>query len=228
MRAYGSPLTDSEVLELYASGSKLGEKALPVPAGWASSDLKAPKRPGRAFYDPLSDLWTVWGGGSDFWAADDQGQFAHTTWQGDGEVVTRLIGGPANVDNSKVEDWCKVGIMCRESLAPDAAMAGVFLTADSGVSFHFRAAGKTPADQKNGEKVTGPIWLRLTRKGNKFTAYYAKSNGPPKSNEWSCVGEPKDIAMPLGVPGGLAVTPHNNERLAWAAFSKTSIKPAPQ
>jgi serine/threonine protein kinase len=228
IRAYGSPLTDSEVIELYASGSKLGEKALtPVPAGWASSDLKAPKRPGRACYDPLSDLWTVWGGGSDFWGAD-QGQFVHTTWQGDGEVVTHLIGGPANVDNSKIEDWCKVGIMCRDNLSPDSLMAGVFLTGDSGVSFHFRAAAKTPADQKNSEKVKGPIWLRLTRKGNQFTAYYSKTNGPPKANEWKRVGDPKDIAMPPACRVGLAVTAHNNERLAWTAFSKTTISPAPK
>lgn len=229
VRAYASPLTDGEVIELYAIGSKLGEKAqTPVPAGWASSDLKAPKRPGRAFYDPLNDLWTVWGGGSDFWATGDQGQFVHTGWQGDGEVVTHLIGGPANVDNSKTDDWCKVGIMCRENLSPDAAMAGVFLTGDSGVSFHFRAAAKAKTDQKNGEKVKGPIWLRLTRKGNKFTAYYARTNGPPKANEWKTAGEPKDIAMPTACRAGLAVTAHNNERLAWTAFSKTSITPAPQ
>lgn len=226
VRAYGVPLSDSEVLALYGTCAKLDDAALlPVPASWSSSDLKGPKHRGRAFYDPVNDLWTVWGGGSDFWGTADQGHFASTTWQGDGEVVTQVVGGPVNVDNSKVDDWCKVGIMCRADLSPDAAMAAVFLTPENGVINHFRPAAKAGAEQKNGEKLKGPVWLRLTRKGNTFTTYYAKTNGPPKANEWKRIGEPKDVAMPNPCRVGLAVTAHNNERLAWTAFSKTTIRP---
>jgi serine/threonine protein kinase len=229
VRVYASPLTDSEVISLYARSSKLDDSALtPLPAGWMNFDLKAPKHQGRAFFDPLNDLWTIWGCGKDFWGNEDQGHFASTKWLGDGEVVTRLIGGPSYVDNSKVEEWCKVGIMCRENMSPDSAMVGVFLTGDSGVSFHYRSAAKTGADQKTGEKLKGPVWLKLTREGNKYTGYYSKANNLPKPNEWKQVGEPKDVGMPPAPRIGLAVTSHKEDRLAWAAFSKLTITPPPQ
>jgi serine/threonine protein kinase len=228
VRAFAAPLSDGDVMTLYSKTSKLEEGALaPLPAGWASNDLKGPKRPGRALYDPLSDLWTVWGGGADFWGNADQGQFVHTAWQGDGEVVTRLISGPANVDNSKIEDWCKVGIMCRESLSPDSAMTAVLFTGGGTISFQVRPAGKPTADQKTTEKLKAPVWLRLTRKGNKFTGFYAKTADLPKAHEWKPVGEPKDIAMPPACRAGLALSSHTNEKLAWTAFSKTSITPPP-
>jgi hypothetical protein len=141
--------------------------------------------------------------------------------------VSRLIAGPVNVDNSKPDGWVKVGIMVRDSADPGAAMAGVLLSSENGITFHFRGSHKAGANLEGSDKVAAPVWLKLTRKGKQFTAFYAKTPNPPKSEEWKRIGEPKELAIGPGARAGFAATSHNNERLSWIAFKNTSFTPAP-
>ena len=150
----------------------------------------------------------VSGGGADIGGTTDQFQFNYQPRTGDFDVKVRL-------DSLSLADaWSKAGVMAREDVGSGARFAGVMATPTiSGSFFQFRTAPSAPAASIGSFPANYPaMWLRLKRAGNQFTGY-AGWDG----ENWTTLGS-ASIAMPATVLLGFAVSSHNTNQTATAAF----------
>ena len=178
-------------------------------------------------------------GGSDIWGNGDRGNFVYTEWTGDFDAaveVTRL---------DVINQWSKAGISVRESLEPgsrriyvnidSAAEApkddpaatgantyemGVRTEIDGGTG-NWDENGGTP--RMNVADSTLPAWIRVTRSGDKFTAYRSGDG-----MAWTEMGSLVQV-YPASVFVALGTTSHNNngeEFLTTAHYRSFTIIPA--
>jgi hypothetical protein len=181
----------------------------------------------------------VTAGGSDIWGNSDAGHFVYTEWSGDFDAsveVTRL---------DVINQWSKAGISVRESLDPgsrrlyvnvdSAAVApkddpaatgansyemGVRVDTDGGTGNWDENGGEPRA---NVADSTLPAWIRVTRLGNKFTAYRSGDG-----MDWLKMGSitqeyPENAIVALGT------TSHNNngaDFVTTANYRNFTIVPA--
>jgi regulation of enolase protein 1 (concanavalin A-like superfamily) len=69
--------------------------------------------------------------------------------------------------------------------------------------------------------VTAPIWLKVARQGDLFTAYTS-----PDGIAWRSVGS-QTFHMGDSVLAGLAVTSHNSASLNTSTFQNATFTPQP-
>ncbi len=156
----------------------------------------------------VSNGWNLAGGGSDLGGTNDQFQFSGVQRIGDFDVKVRL-------DSLSLADaWSEAGMVARENLTPGARSASIVATPSiSGCYFQYRTAvngtttlsGSFPANYPN-------QWLRLKRAGNAFSGY-AGVDG----QNWVQLGTVA-LALPSTIYLGFAVSSHNTNQLATAAF----------
>ena len=173
----------------------------------------APK--GSCRYERKSDTYTILGCGGDIAGTIDEFHLAGKNLKGDGSVTARI---------DSVEDvhpQTKAGVMIRASLGPRSQFAAVYVTPDSGVTFRARAQAADPVGH-DGQMATveqnalhTPVWLRIDRKGDQFSAFYSSDGVTWTKLAWS----PQTVPMPETVCIGLAVTSRDNKRTAEAQFS---------
>lgn len=201
-----------------------------------------PVVPGTAdIRNPYPDVYDVdvVAGGSDIWGTGDRGHFVYTEWTGDFDAaveVTRL---------DVINQWSKAGISVRETLDPgsrqmyvnvDSAAEppkdnpegsgantyemGVRTATDGGTS-NWDENGGTP--RMNVADSTLPAWIRVTRSGDKFTAYRS-GNGTDWLEMGSIVQDyPDAVILALGT------TSHNNggeEFVTTAHYRNFTVIPA--
>jgi hypothetical protein len=109
--------------------------------------------------------------------------------------------------------------MLRNGTAANAAFVDLVVTPGNGVAFQWRAtAGGSPGNaQVTG--ITAPVWVKLTRGGGNFAGYYSTDGVT-----WKQVGATKKITMATTAEAGLAVTAHDNTRLATATFTNVAVQ----
>jgi hypothetical protein len=182
-----------------------------LPSGWSDADVGGPAKAGGASYS--SGTWTVNGGGSDIWNASDHFNFASESLSGDGSIVARV----SSLTNTNA--WAKAGVMLRDGTAANAAFVDMVATPGNGVAFQWRStAGGSPGNTNITGK-TAPVWVKLTRSGNSFAGYYSTDGVT-----WTQVGSTKTITMGSTVQAGLAVTAHDNTKLAAAVFTNVAVQ----
>ncbi len=187
-----------------------------VRTAFSDADIGTPGAPGGAAYDNTSGQWTVRGGGSGIGGAADQLNFASRDFSGDGSATARVIGVP------DTDPGAEAGVMVRDGTNPAAAFAAVVVTPANGVIFQWRtAAGAAAAAAPPVAGLGAPVWVRLSRRGDTFTAEYSTDG-----STWAPIGSPQTIALGRTARAGLAVTAHNNGLLATATFSGVSLLPA--
>lgn len=184
-----------------------------LPTGWSDSDIGGPGQAGSASYN--NGLWTVSGGGADIWGSSDQFNFASAAFAGDGALVA-LINSQQNTD-----PWAKAGVMFRNDSSPGAMHAAVFATPGNGVSFQWRFSTGGPCTNQVAPGISVPVWVKLVRSGNTFSAYYSAD-----SATWIQVGSDQTVGLNSPALAGLAVTAHNNASLSTATFTHVSVGPA--
>jgi aryl-phospho-beta-D-glucosidase BglC (GH1 family) len=190
-----------------------------LPSKWSDADIGPPNPTGWASYDGSSGTWSVAGGGADIWNTADQFNFASRSATGDFSIVAR-IGGM-----SGTADYAKAGLMIRDGTSAGAAYAFAFLTpnngkAGEGANFEFRpSAGAASQGGGSVAGITAPQWLKLSRAGNTFTAYYS-SNG----TTWSQLGFTQTIAMSATLSIGLAVDANSGTAVNAATFTNVSVQ----
>ena len=116
--------------------------------------------------------------------------------------------------------WAKAGIMFRETLNANSRHAMMVLTPSNGTAFQYRTATAGVSTNVSSTSAAAPNnWLRLTRRGNVFTAYRS-TNG----TTWTQVGT-ATIPMATAINVGLCVTSHVNATLSTAKFDNAQLKP---
>ncbi len=148
------------------------------------------------------------GGGADLGGARDQFEFSSLQRTGDFDVMVRL-------DSLTLADaWSEAGMVAREDLAPGARGVSVMATPSiSGCYFQARNATNGATVLSGSFPVNYPnTWLRLSRSGDTFSGF-AGFDG----QSWTQLGT-ATLAMPPTLYFGFAVSSHNTNQLATAAF----------
>jgi regulation of enolase protein 1 (concanavalin A-like superfamily) len=181
--------------------------ALPEP--WADTDVGSPSPIGSASYDSSTGTYTLTGGGSDIWGTSDQFNYDYQNLSGDGTIIAEVTGLEDTNNNAKA------GLMIRASLAADSAYAMADLTPSGSVEFSRRASTGSGASV-SAAYGSAPIWLKLTRSGDTFSAYESTDG-----TSWTLIGS-DTIAMQADVLIGLAVCSHDNGTSTTATFTNVS------
>jgi phosphatidylserine/phosphatidylglycerophosphate/cardiolipin synthase-like enzyme len=186
------------------SGSTAGS----LPSGWNDGDVGSVGAAGVASYG--GGTFNVSGSGADIWGAADAFHFAYQSMTGNGQLVAR-VASLANVSS-----WTKAGVMIRGSLSANSAFALMLVSAAKGSAFQCRTSTGALAAGVAGPAGAAPRWVKIVRSGNALTGY-TSSNG----STWTTVGS-ATISMGSTVQIGLAVSSHDNSRLATASFDNVA------
>lgn len=154
---------------------------------------------------------TVDTSGSDIWSTEDAFSFAYTTMTGDGTVTARV----ATQENTG--PWAKAGVMIRESVGQGAKHGFALITPSNGVNFIYRTTNFDVSTITNGDAVSVPYWIRLTRSGTTLTAY-SSSDG----SSWATIGSVA-VSMTSSVVVGLAVSSNDYALLNTTTFDNVSM-----
>jgi hypothetical protein len=158
------------------------------------------------------------GVGTDIYGTADQGRFVYKQLTGDGSIVARVN----SLTNTNA--WAKAGVMIRQTIEAGSSWALVLASPANGVHFQARltsGGGATsdttltlPTEQTSAQI---PVWVKLERKGDQFSGYYATGETP---TTWTPIPwNPQTITMTGAVYIGLAVTSHAAGVVTQAEFS---------
>jgi fibronectin type 3 domain-containing protein len=188
-----------------------------VGAGLADLDIGSPGQVGSATYTASTTNWSVKGGGADIWGASDQFNYAYTNTP----VFSTVVAHVGSVQNTAA--GAKAGVMFRETLAANSAMALVDVTPGKGVEFIYRTAAGSNCAAAGLSGFTAPCWVKLvsasTGAGDQYISGYASKDG----TTWRLIGDFIQFQMASNIYAGLAVCANNNSALCNANFDTTSL-----
>jgi len=134
-------------------------------------------------------------GGDDIYNNQDQFHMVYKKWKGDGQIIAKVV------DYYESKPWAKIGVMMRENLTPGSKHVSMGILPIKGYLLWNRSVTNdisTPSIYQN--ETIAPYWVRLTRKGNRFTGYVA-----PDGKTWKAA-DAKDISMDSTLFVGLCVS----------------------
>ena len=157
-------------------------------------------------------VMTMEASGADIWNTADALHYAWRRVSGDVDVIARVPS------IEYVHAWVKAGVMIRQHLGADSPHAFMIVSAGKGLAFQRRLTQGGPSTSTSGGFATAPMWVKLERRGNVISAYFSADGGA-----WTFVGS-DTFAMSSDVYVGLAVSSHDNTRLATATFDGVAVK----
>ena len=139
-------------------------------------DIGNPCAPGDALIS--TDGVTISASGDDIYNNQDQFHMVYKKWTGDGQIIAKIV------DYANSEPWAKIGVMMRETIDPGSKHVSMgILPGDGGSSLWYKPQTNGLAFQNTlFDTAAAPYWVRLVRKGNKFTGYVA-----PNGETWKTV-----------------------------------------
>jgi hypothetical protein len=189
---------------------------------FSNVDVGSPQIAGSA--TPAGSGWDLIAGGADIWENADQFHFVFREIPGDFDIAVRVESfTPAHL-------YSKAGLMIRESLGTASAHLMFFVFPDDeprnnnlgAYEMQFRPRdgdscqaiypAVRPPEPPEFPAVYPNSWLRVTRRGNQFSAY-ASTDG----QTWKLYGE-KALTLASTLKVGPALTSHNPETAAKASF----------
>jgi hypothetical protein len=203
-----------------ASGRSASVGAAPVsggalPAGWTHTSLGESKAEGTVKYDDVANHSLVMDAvvGNIGGTADECG-FVSYPFSGDCTLTARLINRSGEIS--------RTGLMMRESNNPDAKSLALTLGDVGGRQMRFgtRAkAGDKTGSQSGNDYTWLPMWFRLQRIGDVFTASQS-----PDGITWFSVGK-STVAISKNYQVGLAAS--SSKDPASVSFDHISIEVKP-
>jgi hypothetical protein len=194
-------------------GSFTSPPPLPCPAPWTCQDIGSPALTGSQYFDPSSNAWTITAAGADITGTSDQFRFVSQPLTGDGSVTAYIASQSDSSSNAKA------GVMLRVSNDPGAANYAVLVSPGAGIKVQKRSAqGATTAKLAN-PAGTAPVWLRVTRAGDTYTAYTSTDG-----TTWTLIaGSTYTMALGSTLLAGVAVTSHNTSAYSTVVASNVTV-----
>ncbi len=187
-----------------------------LPSPWAETGIAATPTGETSV---SNDNWTVSAGGTgiEWYSATDSFHYVNRPCNGDVIAIARLTDPGTTTE---------AGLMLRESTDADSRYAGIFYTTQGntlGLAWMTReTAGAFTSLQGTTVPVSGPVWLKLVRRGDTFTASYS-----PDGMAWTELSPARTFSMNAAALVGLAVAGGNPTTTATAAFADFSINLGP-
>jgi hypothetical protein len=198
-----------------------GAAAGPVSDPWRSDDIGAVGAEGSA--SSSNGAFTVHGAGADIFFGADAFHYVYQPLSGNGQIIAQV----GSLQNNHEDDpdvqhdwWEKAGIMIRESTDPGAPNAFLLISRSHGAAFQWR---QTPAGETfttSVADISAPYWIKLTRKGNVFSAFLSKDG-----KVWGKAVAVGTIPMASKVFVGLALTSHDETTTTLATFDRVTVGP---
>jgi hypothetical protein len=183
------------------------------PGPWTCADIGSPALAGTQSFDPNTGTWTISAGGSDITGTSDQFHFVWQTLTGDGSVVADVLSQTDSSSNAKA------GIMLRASTDPGAPNYAVLVSPGVGIKVQVRSAEDGTTSKIANPTGTAPVYLKVTRSGNTFSAY-TSSDGAT----WTLIAGSTFTFNPgTALLAGLAATSHNAGVVGTAAFDDVQV-----
>ncbi len=181
-----------------------------LPSGWTSGDVGAVGINGSVCYIPST--YTVSGSGTGLTGSSDQYQLVKAPTSGNYTIIARV----SSVQNTA--SGAKAGIVITESTAVGAKRVSICLIPSTGkIEFQSRKTTGAKVTTTATASGTAPRWLKITRNGSTFSAYYS-SNG----TTWTLY-KTASITMNNAAYAGLAVTSGVNTTLNTSVFDNVSV-----
>ena len=176
---------------------------------WTAADIGAVGKTGS--WVTSGTRFHVRGAGDDVWDRADAFHFVWQTIDGDGEIVARLLSV------TQTRSWAKAGVMIRGGLERGAAHAFMLGSAAKGRAFQRRPAAGGLSVHTSAGPGSAPVWLKLTRRGNRVDAYRSDDG-----KEWILVDS---AVIQLGRIAfvGLAVSSHTARATCDALFDQVAV-----
>lgn len=114
--------------------------------------------------------------------------------------------------------------MFRDSLASVSRHFSLFVTGNNGLANQWRSVSyQQSLSHHSTNAASRNVWLKITKRGNKFQAYYKTDN----NDSWSTFGLEKTVSFFSGTfYYGIAVTSHDETKIAKLTCSKfASVAP---
>jgi subtilisin family serine protease/regulation of enolase protein 1 (concanavalin A-like superfamily) len=190
-----------------------------APAPWAIAEVGAVGTPGLT--TASGDAFDLQAAGTDLWSTEDAFHLAYQRWTGDGEIIARLEGLTAPAESA----FALAALTMRESLDADARHMSLALTTQGKAKFRRRTTtgGSTASDGPSAGSLTLPRWMRLTRRGQEFTAYVSTDG-----IQWQPVHTPQSVAMPPTICIGLLGLRNGGSGTADVRFRRVAIRALPK
>jgi TolB protein len=180
-----------------------------------SSDVGKPKLAGWTQFDPVTQRYTMSGGGFNMWDSRDEFQFAWKKMKGDFLVQAR-----AKFEGAGTDPHRKIGVILRSNLEADSPYADVAIHGDGLTSLQYRKT-KGAATEQIEASVTHADVVQLERRGNTYIMSVAKHGG-------EMVSEQVDMDLGEELYAGLFICSHRDDVVEKAVFSNVRIVvPAP-
>src|SRR5579859_7781427 len=160
-------------------------------------DVGAPKIPGTAAYNPISQEYALSAAGTNMWAARDEFQFVSRALSGDFILQARVRFSGTGVDPHR-----KAGLMIRATMDAEAPYVDAVVHGNGLTSLQFRRTKGGVTEEKQ-SAISGADVLELERHGSRFIMSAARFGDPYTTTELA------DIVLPDAVVAGLALCSHN-------------------
>lgn len=176
-------------LSTYNSDYPAGMPVNTLPAGWSHGDVGAVSQPGDAFMS--GDILTIEAAGAGISGTNDAFHYVYKTGAGDLTALAKITG----VSGTNAT----AGVMLRDSLDGDTRNVYAGLTASGTLFLQARSTdGANTVTVNSIPGQTAPLWLKLKRDGDLFTASYS-----PDNKIWTDIGSTTAV-LNTNVYGGVA------------------------
>lgn len=174
---------------------------------WVDEDEGTVGLAGRVGFSEVTGGYAVHGAGAAIGGTADGFHFVHQALSGDGQIVVRLAA------QQNTAAGARAGVMIRSAITNTAQNVAVLATPGSGVLFQSRSAvGGATTTVATVPGVAAPVWLKLMRAGNVFSAYRSADGVG-----WQVVGS-QTVALPAASFIGFAVCSGNTTALSQADY----------
>jgi hypothetical protein len=181
-----------------------------IPAPWEARDIGQTLLAGGAALS--ADTWVLTGSGADTSGSKDDFHFVYQLWDGDITLQARIV----KVENTNPS--ASASLMIRDSLTTGSRHVNLSFLPTGELPMHYRLApGEMSTRVQPVLSYSGPLWLRLERRGNLFEGFVSVDGAT-----WELVGS-QVLDIPTTFYAGLAVVSHESRQLCTAVIDSVSI-----